>query len=150
MIRVVSYFLILSMLRLQFIFCNCGAVGHLDTDDQPSKTSICCHAECQHKSGAHKSGAHKSGAHQAGPSIGKVQSKGCVACDHNDPVRGHEHTLQPRTDSLNRLNSSSIISVRHWQLLKPTEIQPTIEPRWSERSTCIQWALLNRLEQLRI
>ena len=140
MIRVVSYFLILSMLRLQFVFCNCGAVGHLDSGDQPSKTSNCGHAECQHKSGAHK----------AGPSTGKVQSKKCVACDHNDPIRGHVHTVQPRTDSSNRVNSNWILSVRHWQWLKPTEIQPTIEPRESESSTCFQSALINRLEQLRI
>lgn len=140
MIRVVSYFLILSMLRLQFVFCNCGVVGHLDTVDQPSKKNICCHAECQQKSGSR----------QAEPNTGKVQAKDRVACDHNEPVRGHVHTLQPRTDSSNRLNSIWILSVRHWQWLKPTEIQPTIEPGGSESSTCFQSALLNRLEQLRI
>ena len=139
-IRLVSYLLILSMLRLQFIFCNCGAIGHFDLADQPTKTSTCCHAECQHKSDSR----------QDRPSTGSVQAKFWFACEHDDPVRGHEHAVQPRTDSSNRLNANWIISVRHWQWLKAIEIQPTIESRWSERSTCLQSALLSRLEQLRI
>jgi len=140
LIRLVSYFLIVSMLRLQFVFCTCGVVGHFDPTGESASSISCCHEECQHKPGTLP---------VENDQVTNLTAF-CGDCDHNDPIRAHSHQIQPKTDDSNRLSASWIISARNWTWLKSTGIQRRFDPRWNERWPFSQLALLNLLAHLRI
>lgn len=135
LIRMVSVFLILSMLRLQFVFCTCGVVGHFEQTVKLSKPESCCHAECHHETDS------RSAEFDPTP----FQSVTRVDCNHDEPMHAHLHYSQPKADNSIRLSVNWMAAECSSQWQKSLGCQRTIEPRSSQRSPISPVAMFAQL-----
>lgn len=109
--RWVSYFLILSMLRLQLVFCGCGAIGHFELSghdlNQSSSGYSSCACEhhqtpvCEGKANHHDKVIHEEWLPESFP----LSCNHCVGREPNSPHHHHHsHRYQPKTRVEQRLD----------------------------------------------
>ena len=113
--RWVSYILLLSFLRLQFVFCGCGA-GYFDMPRQNPTESSCY--ESDHENNHHDHVCEYND-DQDNLSQDRIYSVClcCVDCDHEGPIHRHLCLLhQPKVTSHSRLHADSIVPMRAWPI----------------------------------
>lgn len=106
----VSYLLILSMLRLQLVFCGCGAIDHfeLNGNDLRPKSSSQSDCPCGHHQTPVRGG---NANHQEKVIRGECQSQSfspiCnegIGRETHTPNHRHSHRYQPKTRAEPRLD----------------------------------------------
>ena len=127
----VSYFLVLSLLRLQFVFCNCGAVGHFEDSNQHSPSHECC--SCNSVDASEHTGTESgdsrivdSHSDKSQPTVGPdLICQCCVDCDQQRPFQRHVHSSQPRIVSDSRLHAEMMAPLNSW----PPDLHICVECR---------------------
>ena len=145
--RWVSTILLLSILRLQIVFCGCGGVGYFEMPNHHSVPSSCCDVESENS----HCDSHDCDAHERLERIYSVCDC-CVDCDHNSPIHRHSHQLQqPKVTSNSRLHVDAFVPVRAWPASQPFSLARLQSVKaCDQRCFAAQTNLLNLLGQLRI
>ena len=115
MSRWVSYILLLSILRLQLVFCGCGAVGYMDVPEHPFETQSGCESRCD-------CGSHVAPSSECKPTndasnreasqelIDRISPlcKCYLNCENHEPAQSHSHQIFPKTSSTQRFDPQAL------------------------------------------